>query len=97
MEALGPRQAGATAGEQPAPTPLQNLHRAVSPAEALFLEIKEGVRIQSAPIASRDVNRRTALLEEFQAEAMARASDAVPIATGENSYRVSVNMSFAID
>ncbi len=29
--------------------------------------------------------------------AMARASDAVPIATGENSYRVSVNMSFAID
>ena len=29
--------------------------------------------------------------------AMARASDAVPIATGENSYRVTVNMSFAID
>jgi uncharacterized protein YggE len=29
--------------------------------------------------------------------AMARASDAVPIATGENSYRVTVHMTFAID
>jgi hypothetical protein len=29
--------------------------------------------------------------------AMARASDAVPIATGENTYRVTVNMTFAID
>ncbi len=29
--------------------------------------------------------------------AMARAADAVPIATGENSYRVTVNMAFAID
>ena len=29
--------------------------------------------------------------------AMARAADAVPIAPGENSYRVTVNMVFAID
>ena len=29
--------------------------------------------------------------------AMASAADAVPIATGENSYRVNVHMSFAID
>ena len=29
--------------------------------------------------------------------AMGRAADAVPVATGENTYKVTVNVSFAID
>jgi uncharacterized protein YggE len=29
--------------------------------------------------------------------AMARSADAVPVATGENTYKVTVNVSFAID
>jgi hypothetical protein len=34
----------------------------------------------------------------MQAEmGMARAADAVPLASGENTYRVTVNMSFAIE
>jgi uncharacterized protein YggE len=45
-------------------------------------------------ISEQSYNPRPMPMAEM---AMARSADAVPVATGENTYRVTVNVSFAID
>ena len=65
--------------------------RAATLAEAAGVELGEVLQISEQSFMPGPMPVARAEM------AMARAADSVPIATGENSYRVTVNMAFAID